>query len=91
MALVLLGVAWNFFFMTNTTLLSFGHNHEQRFAVQSSNDFVIFSFQALAALSSGWFLYRWQWQGVLGVSFTILAVFSIYLLSNKKLDLSIKP
>ena len=90
-ALVLLGVAWNFFFMTNTTLLSFGHNHEQRFAVQSSNDFVIFSFQALAALSSGWFLYRWQWQGVLGVSFTILAIFSIYLLSNKKLDLSIKP
>jgi membrane protein implicated in regulation of membrane protease activity len=33
--------------------------------VQSANDFLVFSVQAVVALSSGWFLYHWQWQGLL--------------------------
>jgi len=65
LALVLLGVGWNFLYLTATNLLPRGYQVSERFRVQSANDFVVFSVQATVALSSGWFLFHWQWQGLL--------------------------
>lgn len=84
LALVLLGVGWNFLFISGTALLAYGHSKDDRFAVQSSNDFIIFSCQASAALSSGWFLYHGQWQGVLGIALVMVIIYSLYLLLQKK-------
>jgi MFS family permease len=83
LALVLLGIGWNFLFVTATVMLPQGHNDEDRFKVQSTNDFIVFSFQALAALSSGWFLYHWQWQGILLIALPVLVMFTIFLFFSK--------
>jgi MFS family permease len=64
LALVLLGVGWNLLFLSGTNLLPLGYRPEERFRVQSTNDFLVFSVQAAASLGSGWLLYRWQWHGI---------------------------
>lgn len=60
-ALVLLGVGWNFLFIGGTTLLPQSYSHDERFKAQAVNDVVVFSMQALAALSAGWVLFRYGW------------------------------
>lgn len=79
LALVLLGVGWNFLFLTGTNLLSLGYQREERFRVQSTNDFLVFSVQALVSLSSGWFLYHWHWHGLLWACMPLLALFMVVL------------
>ena len=79
LALVLLGVGWNFLFLSGTNLLPLGYRREERFRVQSMNDFLVFSIQAIVSLSSGWFLFHWQWQGVLLACIPLVLGFSILL------------
>ena len=79
LALMLLGIGWNFLFLTGTNLLPRGYRREERFRVQSVNDFLVFSIQAVASLSSGWFLYHWQWPGVLFACIPLVLGFSILL------------
>jgi MFS family permease len=79
LALILLGIGWNFLFLSGTNLLPQGYRREERFRVQSINDFLVFSIQAIASLSSGWFLYHWQWQGVLFACIPLVLGFSILL------------
>lgn len=84
LALVLLGIGWNFLFLSGTNLLPRGYRSEERFRVQSVNDFLVFSIQAIASLSSGWFLYHWQWPGVLLACVPLIFGFSMLLrLFNK--------
>ena len=45
-ALVLLGIGWNFLFLSGTNLLPYGYRPHERFRVQSANDFLVFSVQA---------------------------------------------
>ena len=79
LALILLGVGWNFLFLAGTNLLPRGYRPEERFRVQSTNDFLVFSIQAAASLSSGWFLFHWQWRGVLWACIPLLLAFCIIL------------
>jgi MFS family permease len=78
-ALVILGIGWNFLFLAGTNLLPFGYRAEERFRVQSTNDFLVFSIQGMASLSSGWFLFQWGWNGVLWTSAPMVILF-IFLL-----------
>ncbi|HEY4136292.1 MAG TPA: MFS transporter [Alphaproteobacteria bacterium] len=52
-ALVLLGVGWNFMYIGATTLLTTTHNLAEKAKVQGINEFVIFGSVALASLASG--------------------------------------
>jgi MFS family permease len=79
LALILLGIGWNFLFLSGTNLLPLGYRTEERFRVQSMNDFLVFSIQAIVSLSSGWFLFHWQWQGVLSACIPLVLGFSILL------------
>ena len=52
-ALVLLGVGWNFAFIGATAMLTSAYRPEERGRVQGMNDFVVFGGVFLASLSSG--------------------------------------
>ncbi|MBT8076455.1 MAG: MFS transporter [Gammaproteobacteria bacterium] len=75
LTMVILGVGWNFLFLSGTNLLRYGYSNEERFKVQSFNDFLVFSIQGLASLSSGWFLFHWGWQSVISASLPLVLVF----------------
>lgn len=77
LTMVLLGVGWNFLFLSGTNLLRNGYREDERFKVQAFNDFVVFSIQALASLSSGWFLYKWGWHGVIYACVPLVLLFGL--------------
>jgi len=52
-ALMLLGVGWNFLFVGGTTLLATAHHPHERVRVQVTNDFIVFGTVACTAFSSG--------------------------------------
>ena len=83
-ALVLLGVGWNFLFLSGTNLLPSGYRREERFRVQSTNDFLVFSVQAAVSLSAGWLLHLWQWQGIIALSYIPLVACAILLLRHRE-------
>lgn len=52
-ALVLLGLGWNFGFIGATTMLAGAHRPEERGVVQGLNDMVVFGMVTIASLASG--------------------------------------
>ncbi len=52
-ALVLLGLGWNFGFIGATTMLAQAHSPEERGRVQGMNDFLVFGCVAVASVVSG--------------------------------------
>ena len=86
-ALLLLGVGWNFLFLTGTSLLPQSYTPQERHKVQATNDFILFGFQALASLLAGWMLFQTGWTGVVISSIpfvVILLLTSIYYFSQTK-------
>jgi MFS family permease len=79
LALVLLGIGWNFLYLTGTNLLVYGYRPEERFRVQSTNDFLVFTIQALVSFSSGWLVVQWQWQGLQLACVPLLILFMVML------------
>ena len=53
LALILLGVGWNFGFIGATAMLTETYRPEEKNTVQGLNDFLVFGSVALASLSSG--------------------------------------
>ncbi len=92
LSLVLLGIGWNFLFLAGTNLLPQGYRPEERFRVQSMNDFLVFTVQATVALSAGWFVAQLGWQGLLWSCVPLLLVFVVLLwLWRGALDSPLKP
>lgn len=60
-ALVLLGVGWNFLFIGGSALLATSHSEAERGKVQGINDLLIFSLVALGSLLSGTLLHVAGW------------------------------
>jgi len=52
-ALMLLGVGWNFMFVGGTALLTTAHSAEERVRVQATNDFIVFGTVAVTSFASG--------------------------------------
>jgi len=80
LALILLGIGWNFLFVGGTTLLATrGSGHGAR-RVQGINDMVIFGTMALASLSAGSLLHvlGWVWTNLAALS--LLALIMVFLL-----------
>ena len=78
-SLVLLGLGWNFLFIGGTNLLPKSYNENEKFKVQSINDFLVFGLQAIAALSAGWFVFNFSWEVVL-LSVIPLLFFQLFIL-----------
>ena len=60
--LILLGIGWNFLFISGTSLLIISYKPEEKFKAQGLNDFLVFSTQASGALAAGYLLYLTNWQ-----------------------------
>ncbi len=76
-ALILLGIGWNFLFLTGTTLLPLSYRDSEKHKVQATNDFILFGFQALASLMAGWVLFQAGWHVVVlsSLPFVLILIF----------------
>lgn len=73
-ALILLGVGWNFGFVGATAMLTEVYRPEERARVQGFNDFLVFGFQAVASLMSGAVLNAYGWATLNMLIFPIVLI-----------------
>ncbi len=78
-ALVLLGIGWNFMFITATALLPLSYSSSEKYKVQGFNDLVMFSCQAVASLSAGWVITSFGWQAMLSMCLPLLALSGLFI------------
>lgn len=78
-ALVLLGIGWNFMFITATALLPLSYSSSEKYKVQGFNDLVMFSCQAIGALSAGWIITSLGWELMLTLCLPLLALSAVYI------------
>lgn len=63
-ALIALGIGWNFAFIGATSLLATAHTAEEQAKVQGLNDFLVFGLVTVASFSSGALLDAYGWDAV---------------------------
>jgi MFS family permease len=68
-AATLIGVGWNFAFIGATTIVTQCHRPEERYRVQSFNDFLIFGAMTISSFASGALLAQAGWSTINGVIF----------------------
>ena len=74
LALVLLGVGWNFLFTGATALLPQSYQSHERHMVQSWNDLGTFGVQALTSIFSAWLLFNTGWMSLMQISALVLVL-----------------
>jgi MFS family permease len=79
-ALVLLGIGWNFMFITATTLLPQSYTPSEKYKIQGLNDLVMFSCQAVASLSAGWVINTLGWNSMLVICIPLLLIATFFVL-----------
>jgi len=88
-ALIFLGLGWNFLFISGTSLVFLTYKEEEKFRIQGINDLIVFSTMALASLSAGIMLSLTDWKtmNLICIPILILIVYSTFradLLSKKQ-------
>ena len=73
-ALIALGIGWNFGFIGATSLLATAHSREEQAKVQGINDLFVFGSVAAASFSSGGLLNLFGWEAVNQVIFPVVFV-----------------
>ncbi len=73
-ALVLLGIGWNFGFIGATAMVTDTYRPEEKAKAQGANDFILFGTVAFASLMSGQTLNAFGWSGVNLVVFPVTAI-----------------
>ena len=61
LGLILLGIGWNFLFVSGSSLLVVSYKEKDKFTAQGLNDFIVFSTQGIGSLSAGFLLYFSNW------------------------------
>ena len=61
LGLILLGIGWNFLFVSGSSLLVVSYEEKNKFTAQGLNDFIVFSTQGIGSLSAGFLLYFSNW------------------------------
>lgn len=74
LALVALGIAWNFCFVGGTALLVQILRPSERGRIQGVNELIVFGLSALASFASGVVLRYLGWQALNSVTFALLSV-----------------
>jgi len=63
-SLILLGVGWNFLFISGTSLLVLCYKNNEKFKVQGFNDVLVFSIQSIASLTAGYSILKFSWNEI---------------------------
>lgn len=89
-ALVLLGIGWNFTFIGATHLLSFTYQPAEQGKVQGINEFLVFSASALGSLlaGAGVMLLGWWWLNILAIPVVAAIFWLIWRLDAQSLALA---
>jgi len=79
-ALIFLGLGWNFLFISGTSLVVLTYKEEEKFRIQGINDLIVFSTMALASLSAGILLSLTSWttMNLICIPFLVLIVYSTF-------------
>lgn len=85
-ALVLLGIGWNFLFISGTTLLTRSYHPEERFQAQAINDFAVFGCQAATSLLAGVAIHYLGWtrMNLLNVPFLAVMLLGVALIAVRE-------
>ena len=77
-ALIFLGLGWNFLFISGTSLLVLSYREEEKFKAQGFNDLIVYTVQAIASLSAGIFitLTSWKTMNLVCIIFLVIIVIS---------------
>ena len=79
-ALILLGVGWNFLFTAGSTLITATYRQSERFKAQGLNDLIVFGTMAVLTLAAGVLLELVGWRGLLLCTLPFLALILALLL-----------
>ena len=79
-ALIFLGLGWNFLFISGTSLVVLTYKEEEKFRAQGINDLIVFTTMALASLSAGILLSLTSWttMNLICIPFLVLIVYSTF-------------
>jgi MFS family permease len=78
-ALILLGIGWNFGFIGASAMVAAAARPEERTRMQAVNDFCVFGVMAIGSFSSGQIVTSYGWDMVNWVVFPIVAVATVAL------------
>ena len=91
-ALVVLGVGWNFMFIAATGLFSQSYQSQNKAKAQAFNEFVVFGCVTITAMLSGWLESTAGWQNLnLYVLPFVLAVILLFAFSARKSRIQKQP
>jgi len=78
-ALIFLGLGWNFLFISGTSLVVLTYKEDEKFRVQGINDLIVFTTMALARLSAGILLSLTSWttMNFICIPFLVYIFFSV--------------
>ena len=79
-AMILLGVGWNFLYIGGTSLLVRTYRGSERSRAQALNEFSVFGSSALASVLSGTLIHFFGWNTLLAVALPLIAVMLLGLL-----------
>jgi MFS family permease len=79
-ALIFLGLGWNFLFISGTSLVVLTYKEEEKFRAQGINDLIVFTTMALASLLAGILLSltSWKTMNLICIPFLALIIFTTY-------------
>lgn len=79
-AMILLGVGWNFLYVSGTTLLVRTYRGAERSRAQALNELSVFGSSALASLLSGTLIHLFGWTTLLAAALPLIAAMALGLL-----------
>ena len=81
----MLGLGWNFLFISGTSLLVISYRPEEKYRAQGLNDFIVFSTQAVGALSAGFLLniFGWKLINIFCIPILIIIILTVFITDTK--------
>ena len=84
LALIVLGIGWNFLYVGGTTMLTHTYATSERFKAQAVNEFSVFGTSALASLLAGTVIYLYGWTTLVLLPLPVLLLVLLALYSIRK-------
>lgn len=84
-ALFMLGLGWNFMFISATSLVTSAYKDSERAKTQAANEFLVFGMVTISALSSGWMeaTMGWETMNLMMVPALLWAILVIVIFSRR--------